>query len=72
MDRQVAPAGTPGPAIDKLWGAINAAMQEPTVRDILISGGSEVVMSKPEEFRQVIESDYAKYGRLADLFQSVK
>ena len=58
--------------IGRLWDAINAAMQEPTVRNILISGGSEVVMSKPEEFRQVIESDYAKYGKLTDLFQSAK
>jgi hypothetical protein len=29
-------------------------------------------MSKPEEFRQVIESDYAKYGKLAGLIQSAK
>jgi tripartite-type tricarboxylate transporter receptor subunit TctC len=39
----VAPAGTPGQAIDKLWEAISAAMEEPTVRNILIGGGSEVV-----------------------------
>jgi tripartite-type tricarboxylate transporter receptor subunit TctC len=68
----VAPAGTSSPAIDKLWDAVAAAMQEAAVRDILVSGGSEVVVSKPEEFRQVIESDYAKYGKLSDLFQSAK
>jgi tripartite-type tricarboxylate transporter receptor subunit TctC len=66
----VAPAGTPGPVMDKIWGATNTAMQEQTVRDILISGGSEVVMSTPAEFRQVIESDYAKYAKLADLLQA--
>jgi tripartite-type tricarboxylate transporter receptor subunit TctC len=68
----VTPAGTPKPAMDRLWSAVSAAMQEPTVRDILVNGGSEVVASKPEEFRQVIESDFAKYGKLTDLFQSVK
>ena len=68
----VAPAATPGPVMGKLWDAINTAMHEPAVRDILISGGSEMVVSKPEEFRQVIESDYAKYGKLTDLFQSAK
>jgi tripartite-type tricarboxylate transporter receptor subunit TctC len=68
----VTPAGTPKPAMDRLWNAVNTAMHEPTVRDILIKGGSEVVASKPEEFWQVIESDFAKYGKLTDLFQSVK
>ncbi len=68
----VAPVSTPTPAMEKLWGAVSVAMQEPTVRDILVSGGSEVVVSKPEEFRQVIESDYAKYGKLTDLFKSAK
>ena len=35
-----------------------------TVTDMLVRGGSEIVASTPEEFRQVIESDYAKYGKL--------
>ena len=26
-------------------------------------------MSEPEEFRQVIESDYVKYGKMADLLK---
>jgi tripartite-type tricarboxylate transporter receptor subunit TctC len=51
----VAPVGTPAPVIDKLWGAVNAAMQEPAVRDLLVSSGSDLVVSKPEEFRHVIE-----------------
>ena len=29
-------------------------------------------MSKPEEFREVIESDLAKYAKLADLFKTIK
>jgi tripartite-type tricarboxylate transporter receptor subunit TctC len=65
----VAPAGTPSPIIDRLWDAVHAAMQEPAVRDNLIASGSEVVVSKPEEFLQQIRSDYAKYGKMSDLFR---
>ncbi len=68
----VAPAGTPGPVIDKLWSGIDTALKEPSVRDIIVGGGSEVVCSKPDEFRKVIESDFAKYGKLADIFQTTK
>jgi tripartite-type tricarboxylate transporter receptor subunit TctC len=68
----VAPAGTPGPVIDKLWTGIDTALREPSVRDIIVGGGSEIVCSKPDEFRQAIESDYVKYGKLADIFQTSK
>jgi tripartite-type tricarboxylate transporter receptor subunit TctC len=68
----VAPAGTPGLVVDKLWSGVNAAMHEPTVRNILVKAGSELVVSEPDEFRQVIESDYAKYGKMADLFKPAK
>lgn len=67
-----APAGTPQPVLDKLWDAVNAAMQEKPVRDNLVSGGSEIVVSKPAEFRQQIESDYAKYGKMSDLFRTAR
>jgi len=65
----VAPTGTPQPVLDKLWDAVNKIMHMPSVRDILVKSGSEVVASKPEEFRAVIESDYAKYGKLADVIR---
>jgi tripartite-type tricarboxylate transporter receptor subunit TctC len=68
----LAPAGTPHPSIDRLWDALSKAMAEPAVKDVLLRDGSDIVMSKPDEFRQVIESDYAKYGKLADLFKIAK
>jgi tripartite-type tricarboxylate transporter receptor subunit TctC len=68
----VAPSGLPGPVMEKLWGAVQTAMQEKAVGDNLVSGGSEIVASKPEEFRKVMERDYAKYGNLSDLFKTVK
>jgi len=68
----VAPARTLSTSIDKLWDALNAAVHEPSVRDIIVSSGSEVVCSRPDEFRQVLASDYVKYGKLSDLFQPTK
>jgi len=68
----VAPAGTPAPVIDKLWTGVDGSLREPSVRNIIVGGGSEIVCSKPDEFRQVIASDYARYGKLADIFQTSK
>lgn len=68
----VAPAGTPVPVVDKLWSGIDTALKEPSVRDIIIGGGSEIVCSKPEEFQKVISSDLVKYGKYADIFQTAK
>ena len=68
----LAPTATPRPIVERLWDAANTAMQEPAVKDILLRDGSDIVVSKPEEFRQVIESDYAKYGMLAHLLKGAQ
>jgi len=68
----VAPAGLPAPVMDQLSGAVRAAMAEKAVTDNLVSSGSEVVAGKPDEFRQVLERDFVKYGKLSDLFKTVK
>jgi len=68
----LAPAGTPAPVMAKLWDAVHAAMQEPTVREVLLRDGSDIVAGTPEQFRRVIEEDYAKYAKLAGLFATAK
>jgi len=68
----LAPAGTAQPIIDALWDALARAMQDASVREVLLRDGSDIVTSKPEEFRAVIENDHAKYGKLADLLKSAK
>src|SRR5205823_6437715 len=65
----LAPAATPQSTTERLWGAATSAIRLPAVQDILIRDGSETVASRPEFFRQVIETDYAKYGRLRDLLK---
>jgi tripartite-type tricarboxylate transporter receptor subunit TctC len=68
----LAPAATPPAIVERLWEAVNAAMKVPSVRDTLVSGGTDIVVSRPDEFRAVIASDFAKYAKLADLFKTIK
>ena len=66
----LAPAATP--VVEVVWEAVNRALQDAAVRDILLRDGSEIVASRPEDFREVIGNDYAKYAKMADLLMSAK
>jgi tripartite-type tricarboxylate transporter receptor subunit TctC len=68
----LAPAATPQATLDKLWDAVNAAMKDTKVRETLESGGTDIVVSRPQEFREVIANDLAKYAKLADVFKAAK
>jgi tripartite-type tricarboxylate transporter receptor subunit TctC len=68
----VAPAGTPPAAIGRLLAAVKSAMHEKAVIDNLTAGGAEIVVSTPEEFRRQIEGDYAKYGKMSDIFKGAR
>jgi len=68
----LAPAATPQPIVAKLWEAVHASMQDPSVRDILVRDGSDIVVSTPDEFRRVIVEDDAKYAKLSGLFAAAK
>jgi tripartite-type tricarboxylate transporter receptor subunit TctC len=64
-----APQGTDQAIADKLSAAVKTAMQAPDVNDVLQRDGSEIAATTSAEFRQVIASDYAKYGKFADLLK---
>jgi tripartite-type tricarboxylate transporter receptor subunit TctC len=68
----LAPSATEPAVIEKLWDGVSAAMRDHEVRDLLLRDGSDIVVSTPPEFRQTIENDYAKYGKLADLLKAAK
>jgi tripartite-type tricarboxylate transporter receptor subunit TctC len=68
----LAPGATAPPVIDKLWEGVSAAMRDAEVRDVLLRDGSDIVVSTPQDFRQAIENDYAKYAKLADLLKAAK
>jgi tripartite-type tricarboxylate transporter receptor subunit TctC len=68
----LAPAATPQPIIAKLWDAVSLSMQDPSVKDILLRDGSDIVVSTPDAFRRVIREDDAKYAKLSGLFATAK
>jgi tripartite-type tricarboxylate transporter receptor subunit TctC len=59
-----APGGTPRPIIEKIRAAVLSALNEPSVIEAFARDGSEIATSTPEELREIMEADYAKYGAL--------
>ena len=68
----LAPAATPQPVAERLWNAATSAIRLPAVQDILTRDGSETAATRPEVFRQQIEADHGKYGKLRDLLKRVQ
>jgi tripartite-type tricarboxylate transporter receptor subunit TctC len=60
----VAPAGTPGPVIDRLHKELSAVLNSADVRDVLLARGIESAPSTPEEFSAYIKSETAKWGKV--------
>lgn len=58
-------AGTPAPIVDKLYGAVTAAVAKPDLREKLEQLGSEVVTSpSPAAFQQFYGEEIARFGEL--------
>jgi tripartite-type tricarboxylate transporter receptor subunit TctC len=60
----VAPAATPGEAIDKLRKSYLAAIEKPEVRSKLEEAGIDVRQSTPEEFSAYMRSEAARWQAL--------
>jgi tripartite-type tricarboxylate transporter receptor subunit TctC len=60
----VAPAGTPRPVIDKLNAALRAALASDDVKKRLVSDGTEVTPSTPEEYSAFIDKDETKWSKI--------
>jgi tripartite-type tricarboxylate transporter receptor subunit TctC len=58
------PAGTPEPVIDKLGGAIRAALAKPEVRDRLRDLGGVVEGSSAAEYREWLKGDAQRWQQL--------
>ncbi len=61
----VAPAKTPPAAIAKLHDAVQGALRQPDIREKLLGVGVEVVPSTTAEFGKRIDTDIAKWIRVA-------
>jgi tripartite-type tricarboxylate transporter receptor subunit TctC len=59
------PAGTPKPIVDKLHSEIVAILKLPDVREKLLSLGAEIIGNTPEEFKQYVVAETAKWEKVA-------
>lgn len=57
-----APAKTPGPVVEKLNGAIKAAIDDKMVQEALLTVGIEPLTSTPEELRAYVVSETGKWA----------
>ena len=60
----VAPAGLPKPVVDKLNGELIRVLRSTAMRERISGQFFDVRTSTPAEFQKVIESDYAKWGKI--------
>ena len=61
----LAPARTPPEIINKMYGAVGAALRSPDLKQQFEQQGVEVVGSKPEEFGPFIAAESERWGSLA-------
>ena len=61
----VAPRGTPKAVIDRLHGAVLAAVRQPEIRERLLGAGVEATEASPAEFGRLIDADIAKWLKVA-------
>jgi tripartite-type tricarboxylate transporter receptor subunit TctC len=57
-----APARTPATIVNRIYGEAAKAVQEPKLRELLVSGGYEPKADAPAEFAKVFRADIRKYG----------
>jgi len=60
----MAPAGTPKEIVAKINADLNKILKDPDVIEKLLGQGTEIVNLGPEQFKNVIKSDSAKYAKL--------
>ena len=61
-----APAQTPQPIIDKLYGAFKAALDNPANKAKLLEQGNVSQALPPAEFTKVLDSDIARYRSIIE------
>ena len=59
-----APARTPAAIVNRIHSEVAKAVQEPKMRELLISGGYEPKADAPAEFARIFKADIRKYGQI--------
>jgi tripartite-type tricarboxylate transporter receptor subunit TctC len=60
----LAPAGTSREIVDRLYQAVATVMKSPDVIDTFARGGSEAMISTPEEFARLIRNEVATWAKV--------
>lgn len=63
----VAPAGTPAAVINRLNAELQSALNDPEIRRRIIASGAEPMPGTPAEFRNMIESEILKWGKVVKI-----
>jgi tripartite-type tricarboxylate transporter receptor subunit TctC len=58
------PAGTPKPAIDRLYKEISTLLRDPKISSLLAAGGAEPVGMPPEEFGRKLNLEIEKWAKV--------
>jgi tripartite-type tricarboxylate transporter receptor subunit TctC len=56
------PAKMPKVAIDAIYGAVNEAVKDPQIIDLMIKGGLQLEVLNPEQFGKVLVSEFEHWG----------
>lgn len=60
----LAPGGTPQPVVDRIAADVKAVLADPATRQQFIDQGALPVGSTPAEFKALIDTDRARYGKI--------
>ena len=58
------PAGTPRPAIDRLFKEISTLLRDPKINTLLAAGGAEPVGMPPDEFGKALHREIEKWAKV--------
>ncbi len=67
----LAAKGTPGPIVDKLYGAIDTALQEPKVQETLLRQGIEEKRGGPGDVAAYLAREVGRWGDIVKLSAAV-
>jgi tripartite-type tricarboxylate transporter receptor subunit TctC len=60
----LAPAATPAPLIARLNAEVHKALMTPDLKERLVAGGIEPLLSTPQEFAGFIQAETARYAKV--------
>ena len=63
----LAPKGTPRPIVDKLYGAVDTALQKPKIKEALFAQGVDEKRGGPADVAAYLASEIARWGEIVKL-----